>query len=1325
MAEASSGAGETFGRYRLLERIGLGGMAEVFKAKSFGVEGFEKVLVIKRIVPELAIHPEFVEMFVQEAKLAVRLSHANIVQVFDLGLIDRAGEPPSYFIAMEYVAGIDLATFLARFRAEKRAVPIELAVFVTIEIAKALDHAHRRTDDEGKPLNIVHRDISPQNILLSWDGDVKVTDFGIAKAADTITSDPDDADLWAKRATGKIAFMSPEQSRSERTDARSDLFSLGAVVYEMLAGANPFKAPTVSETVRRIQAGECPPIALCRTDVASALVKILDQLLAANPDDRQPSAHDLAEQLIAYTYTSGRRFDSTDLAAALAPFQPGAAGEHDPSEDLEPASVFDEPAFDTDKTPVEVPHASTPPPPPSYPESGERREVTVLVVAFGRKPGEKIAPVQLRRASDVLDRHGAWIEEKTTTQVVAIFGLGDTDGRDAEAAVRAALVLIRERRFSAVPSAGVHSGPISVDDGGIPVRDERLAHLLSTSQSLARATEGHVALSPVTGRLVRRSFVTEPLSESGRAMSDGGLVVRRALASDGARSRFVGRTPELKRLGKILALATRNQPQLVVVQGETGLGKTRLLHEAKRRLERGHFKVAFYAASCPANGASTPWSGLRAMLHVLCGTQEDDDPKRILEVRPRLRALGLRDEHAGAVLTLLGAQQKTPESEMRALLRAAFDRMVSSLCRDRLHCFSWDDAQALDRETLEALLRIMRRYRNKQIPLKRKQAHPRGLRGVFILGQRGELPPALSKRTDLHVVELAQLAEKDTAKMLALHLGARVIPPALLEHVRSCAGGHPLFIEELLRELCDSGVVQVLSGNVHMTTETRASAPRTLRTLIADRVSRLQQRERKVLQGLAILGEPAFTPVLSTVLDTPLPNLDRYLSSLETRGLLRRTGPTQVRFASPLYQEIVLDAMNPAARHELHNRAADTYAGLQLPGAGEAAERIAGHLLGAGERKRSVEYFWRSADEKLSADQLEAALRAMLRGFEIADPEARDPAQLVDWLGKVAAAVTQVRKATGLREVLTPALRAIENRGSAIEHVTAQIHASRAFGSINLFEEAFAELDAATANTADKDEALQRELLTAEAEIAARQGLFKRSIEAGAKLEELGLIENDVDALMTLSLSRAMTGDCDAALMLLEKVTAVGEPRDAIEAVVRQKHRALIFFNKRDFDTAAREGTELASLARAAGLRFDTAAALHNLGDIYDRLGDHPRAYAAFVESIELTRLLEHDRLTNLNQMHIYLLDGLRSSEGAEERIKSLIRYADGHGYLWDVLEGRYLLARLGAAHGDHERARRQLVQVMEMADSYGHKLIHTDASELLHSLKGDSHHPE
>ena len=255
---------ETFGRYRLLERLGQGGMAEVFKAMSFGVEGFEKTLVIKRILPELAKSKRFSDLFVHEAKLAVRLSHANVVQVFDLGTAHQAGQL-TYYIAMEYVAGLDLATLIARCRDRGVQFPPAMCVYIAGEVAKGLDHAHRRRDEQMHPLGIVHRDVSPHNILISWEGEIKVTDFGIAKARDSIA---EEGELGPDQLQGKYPYMSPEQARGQSVDARSDLFSLGIVLYEMLTFVNPFRAPTTFETLRRVKAVEYPPTELLRPEPA-------------------------------------------------------------------------------------------------------------------------------------------------------------------------------------------------------------------------------------------------------------------------------------------------------------------------------------------------------------------------------------------------------------------------------------------------------------------------------------------------------------------------------------------------------------------------------------------------------------------------------------------------------------------------------------------------------------------------------------------------------------------------------------------------------------------------------------------------------------------------------------------------------------------------------------------------------------------------------------------------------------------------------------------------------------------------------------------------
>lgn len=1320
---------ETLGRYQLLERIGQGGMAEVFKAKSLGVEGFEKILVVKRILPHLARHAAFVKMFVHEAKLSVRLSHANIVQVFDLGKVERStDDAPSYFIAMEYVGGLDLATVLEGLRRGRRSLdsrlPVAAAVYVAAEVAKALDHAHRRLDEQGRPLGIVHRDISPHNILVSWDGDVKVTDFGIARANEAVLdggAGPSDTDESATvRVSGKISYMSPEQARGETTDARSDLFSLGIVLYQLLAGANPFSAPSRAETSRRVSAAEAPPLALARPDSPRELAAIVARLLAREASERPSSAAEVYEELLAFAYTSGERFGASDLAEFLLPLR---------TRDLEPegelaAGVIDVLSERTSadaKTPVEVPSRRGEPGElaaiePDLASSGDRREVSVLVVPIEAPSDESSDLIESRRIlfREVLERHGAWVEDASPTQLVALFGLGDTDGRDGEAAVRAALALSHEPGASRLGGCGVHSGPISVDDGGLPIRDGRLDALVVMAARLASAADGHIALSSLTARLVRRSFVTEEFPAEKSALIEG-HVLRGALAFESARSRFVGRKAELKRFGALLATATRGEPQLLLVQGKTGVGKTRFLLEAGRRLERGQFKVSFHTVACPLNGASEPWSALRELLHVLCGTRAGEDAERSLAARPRLRALGLPAQEADGILSLLGAPVSLPAAEIRSGIRAGFERMVASLCKERLHCFAFDDAQAIDPESYDAVVRLVQRAKR--------------LRAVFVMAQRGDTEldaphtsglRALQSKRKLQVLELGELSEHDVADLVDYQLGARANSAEVLEYVRSCAGGHPLFIEELVRELCETGVVQVTNGVASLRTAEPPNAPRTLRTLIADRVSRLPQRERRVLQGLAILGEPASTATLAVAIEQILPSVERHIATLEQKGLVVRVGALQLRFASPLYQEIILDAMASTVRHELHSAAAAIYAQAPL-GGGEAAERLAFHLHAAGDRPGAVSAYFRAGAERRSLGQVEASVRDLMRGAALAVPDELPVARVLAWLTELGEAVAQARNAPGLREVLAPMLRRVEERGTVVQRASAMVEGARALASVNLFDDAVALLDELaeglrSGGDGDLPVDVQRAVLAAECELAARQGRIERALTACQRLEALGGAL-DARTRTAMSVAYASSGATDRALELLDELEKATSPDAPSASASVAKHRAIVHFNRRDFAAAAAESSKSARLALSAGLRFEAALALHNLGDACDRLGDHPRAYAAFVESLELSRQLEHDRLSNTNQLHLCMLDGLRSAESVEEKLKALIRYADARGYLWDVIEGRFLLARLYVAHRQHERARRLLEEVLRSASEHRHGLIEADARELLGQL--------
>jgi serine/threonine protein kinase/tetratricopeptide (TPR) repeat protein len=1306
---------QTFGRYRLLDRLGEGGMAEVFKAKSFGVEGFEKVLVIKRILPRLAEQTRFVDLFVHEAKLAVRLSHANIVQVFDLGRVDAPdGGPTSFYIAMEYVPGLDLASMLARRRRTKAPVPIGLAVFVAAEVAKALDHAHRRRDEQARPLGIVHRDISPQNILVSWEGEVKVTDFGIAKARDSLDA-LDEGDEGALRLPGKLSYMSPEQAGAEGVDARSDLFSLGAVLYEMLAGHNPFRAPTAQETLRRVRAGEHPPLELARPDAPRPLAAIVARLLARAPGDRFPDAGRLHEELLGYFYASGERFGSNDLADFLGPLQ-DARG----APELEAGGLFDrELTGANERTPVEVPQATASARgmlgaadtgPLARVDAAQRREVTALVLILQEQGTSAPPSGAALRARDVLGRYGAALLDEEPPQIAAIFGLDDADGRDTEAAVRAALVILRARSATTSVSAGVAVGRVLVGADGRVVRDEHFASLVSSAQALARATDGRVAVSLLAGRIIRSAFATEELPGAGRTAPEGGRVVSTVRPPASVLGRFVGRHDELRRLGEILAKATRKRAQIVTVVGPKGIGKTRLLSEMERRLDKGRYNVGFYLASCPKNGEGAPWSGLTAMLQVLCGVQEGDDEARILDVLPRLRALGLHDDEASAVLGQLGASlgpapaSRSPSSLVSASLKSAFARMVQSLCDDQLHCFAWDDAHAMDPATLEAIVSTASRT-------------GAALRACFLLATREVTPraAAAADHPQHHLLPVGELSDEASALLLATRVGARVVPPELLAFCRERAGGHPLFLEELIKELTDSGAISVLTGTVKARLEGANAVPRSLRALIAARVARLEPEDRAVLQAAAILGDPVPTEVLAALLGQNVAQVDRAIAGLAARDLLRATGPATASFASPMHGEIVLDAIPADAQRELSAAAAAAYLAVVGEQGAEHQGRVAQHLYLAGDRDRAATFFARAALERARVHQLELAIRLLSRALELADLERRDAGEIAAWLSALADAVARARSAPELPELLSRALARIDASGSLEARARARVDAARALGSVNRFDEAYAHLEEAYALAGDEG-APRRAGLVVEIEMSARSGDFLRGVRAADRLEATGPIE-DARVLPLVAHVRAAAGEGEAAVRAIDRAEAASDPSDLAAAVEREKQRVLLFLYLRDPARAVAASARAVDLARSTGLRFELAAILHNLGDACRQTGDRPRAYAIFSESLDLAEDAGHERLAALNRIHLAYLDGLSGAAEAPGLLRDYARHVESRGYVTDALEARYLLGKLHQERGERDAARRELEGVLAKASEYGNGMIAAYARETLAAL--------
>lgn len=299
-------AGQEFGQYTLLKKIALGGMAEVWKARMRGVEGFQKTVAIKKILHHLTDNDSFVNMFIDEAKLAAQLSHPNITHIYDLGKLNE-----DYYIAMEFVEGRNLRAVLTAASNASTRMPVGVVLLVAARLASALDYAHRKRDFDGQQLGLVHRDVSPQNVLLSYEGDIKLCDFGIVKAV----SRTQHTQLGALK--GKLQYMSPEQARGQSVDARSDLFSLGSLIFEMLVGRRLFPGDNELSVLEAVRECNLPaPIDIDPT-IPASVDELVRQALRKDPDDRFQTASEMQQRIESILYSLDPTPSQADLAAFM------------------------------------------------------------------------------------------------------------------------------------------------------------------------------------------------------------------------------------------------------------------------------------------------------------------------------------------------------------------------------------------------------------------------------------------------------------------------------------------------------------------------------------------------------------------------------------------------------------------------------------------------------------------------------------------------------------------------------------------------------------------------------------------------------------------------------------------------------------------------------------------------------------------------------------------------------------------------------------------------------------------------------------------------
>jgi TonB family protein len=471
--------GVKFGQYVLIEKIATGGMAEVWKARMRGVEGFQKIVAIKKILPHLSDNQDFIEMFVDEAKLAAQLNHNNIIHIYDLGKIQS-----SYYIAMEYIDGFDLKTILKRAQERDQPMQVELALFIASKIAAALDYAHRKRDFDDRDLGLVHRDVSPQNVLISQEGDIKLCDFGIAKAASKASH------TQAGALKGKLQYMSPEQAWGRAIDKRSDVFALSAVLFEMLTGRRLFTGDNELSILEQVREARVVAPSQTNDEVTPDIDRIVLKALSKDPAQRYQTAGEMARDLDAILYTFRPTPTSADLAIYMhrlstsepIPVEP----EPEPVPPPKPAVVA-APAYVPTPAPAYAPIAAAPVAEPSYAAPDEHREP-------GKSP---MMLIGIAAAVLIVVAGGAWMMLKgksgpavPAAQTTSASALHPVTGSSPIPATTASTGTIAPAPGTVVPSQP------SIDPNAVDAEVQRRLAALKQQQQAAQTTTA--AARPVT-----------------------------------------------------------------------------------------------------------------------------------------------------------------------------------------------------------------------------------------------------------------------------------------------------------------------------------------------------------------------------------------------------------------------------------------------------------------------------------------------------------------------------------------------------------------------------------------------------------------------------------------------------------------------------------------------------------------------------------------------------------------------------------------------------------------------------------------------------------
>ena len=1339
--------------FELVRRLGAGGMAEVFLAKRRGAEGTYKLLVVKRILPQHISSDSFRAMFAEEARLATRLNHPNIVQVYDFQDAGEAGQ----LLSMEYVEGPDLGKVMRRARKEDERLPPYVAAFIVSEVGRGLHYAHERTDDRGQALDIVHRDVSPQNILVSFDGAVKVADFGIA-SANVFREEPG-------VLKGKVSYMSPEQARAEKCDRRSDIFSLGIILHELLSGRQLYSRDEGSNLLEIVRSGAIEAPSVFARGVPPELEAIAMRALSRDADNRFQTARDFAAAITRVLLEKQVLVDSDVIGEVVERFVPREAA---PVEQERPFEVEDRGAGSQ-------PGSATGDPGSESVGGGTSRSLARprLRDRVGREV-RHVAIVSLRlhgldglREATGSGRTARLVERLRATLGEIAFKRGSTwtwnrpepssqSGANAGVEMAQAVVGLMANPSGAAASAAwlavdVHEAISGVCDG-LPVQLQASVGIVRGIAAGQRDDAGHLIRHTLQGpgtrlaallaekaspgqtwvagglyRLVRRDFVWADVpsvefevpqwSRLPRNMHTYAL--RRPLTREEkqqqhavAMRELIGRDAELADLHaayhQSVSRAAVGQGAVIsrVITGEMGIGKTALANAFLAELPPD---ARVLRVECSPARRELPFSNAGQWLRELTGTRLDQPLEEAGALVEHALGEALEGANRSEIIAYMAelatgrlarADDEADVARHRRLLATGIRRAFTRLAQQAPLVVVLDGIHWADVQSLELVSSLMRRV----------DALP--------------ILTVLVTRPDEHVaaviegvvtIELGGLSHDNQLRLVQEHLGVTEGVAEVCADLVPRAAGNPFFLLEMVDALLERGTVEFKEGRegqaglvrVSGGGATAQSLPSTLEQLIADRLNELPPEEHRIIAWLSVAGGPLAVSELDALVG---PEAEEAVARLCARGLCDARADA-VDLRHPLTRDVAYLGLDDVERQQMHCRLGERISEAPVA-SGLGAAIVARHFARGGDRVKAGSFYLQAANAAWASYQLPLATRYFNRALAVL-PESNTerPSALV-----ALEAICRIQGRWSERRAYLTELRRF-----------ARDNQHPLWGATALIRSARFDLDTGR---------LARGLTLAQkGELAARHvGSVALEGEAQALMADLLRDLGDMQGALSAcdrALDTVRKGGTSLRLRaevlrsrgaLLLRVGRVQEAVDAhAEAIAVFRHegarrpearaknslaRAMFVLGR--FEDAIALALEAIRIDLSIGGRFQIAKTLSNIGQCYWRLGDVERAKSYLQRARDA-----HERYGDQDGRAATLFSSaevfLETSEYplAEALIADAAALSAATGNAYDSVHEKILRALLARKRGDSGSAVMHAFDARQVAEAQAYVAFH------------------